>query len=268
MKKDLNKVIYFDKETINNLLEQRHEGSREVVKGSSTKSKLGGDMSVEGSIKLKIPFLQRLGFLFSSKIEASYIRQKEKSVTVTSTEISEFATLKEDLECIKNIQIKDIENSSTFFRVAGGYMKFLKGGVEDVDVKEFGTVMDSYDGYDTYKVDSNRYIRFNNTAFVSNYRRNDLLTTNMTAYCIPVGNFLHEEFDFFKQISKMESLITGIERTKTLNDLYPPEKEQFTKNDFDSSEIKIENLNSMTDSENEIKLYDVLYASISQEVIK
>lgn len=47
--------------------------------------------------------------------------------------------------------------------------------------------MDNYNGYDTYKINNSTYIRFNNSAFVSNYKRNDILTTTMTIYCIPVG---------------------------------------------------------------------------------
>lgn len=73
--------------------------------------------------------------------------------------------------------------------MAGGYLKLVKGGVDKVDAKEFKTVMDSYDGYDTYKVDEKRYVRFNNEAFVSNYKRNDLLAATMTLYCIEVGEF-------------------------------------------------------------------------------
>ena len=73
----------------------------------------------------------------------------------------------------------------------------VKGGIDGVDAKEFKTVMDSYDGYDTYKVDAKCYVRFNNSAFVSNYKRNDLLTTTMTLYCIPVGTFDKERFDFY-----------------------------------------------------------------------
>jgi len=262
MAKKLNKIIYFDKETINNLLEESNQGSLERVSGTSSNSKISGDISIGGNISLTVPFFQRLGFLFSSKLDASYIKQKAKSVTVTSTEISEFEKLKKDIRCIKNIQIKDIENSSTFFRVAGGYLKILKGGVEEVDVKEFSTVMESYEGYDTYKVDSNRYIRFNNTAFVSNYRRNDLLTTRMTIYCISVGNFSVEEFDFLKQLNKMETLITGIESDETLADTFPLTDE---KQDITEKKIEITPEVSKIPSEKNIELLDVLYASISQE---
>lgn len=122
--------------------------------------------------------------------------------------------------------------------------------------------MESYEGYDTYKVDSNRYIRFNNTAFVSNYRRNDLLTTRMTIYCISVGNFSVEEFDFLKQLNKMETLITGIERDETLADTFPLTDE---KQDITEKKIEITPEVSKIPSEKNIELLDVLYASISQE---
>lgn len=58
---------------------------------------------------------------------------------------------------------------------AGEYLRIVKGGVEGVDTKEFKAVMDNYDGYDTYSIDKNSYVRFNNLAFFSNYKINDLL---------------------------------------------------------------------------------------------
>lgn len=62
--------------------------------------------------------------------------------------------------------------------------------------------MDSYDGYDTYKVSDEKYVRFNNSAFVSNYKRNDLLTTTMTLYCIPVGKFDKSALILLKKLGK------------------------------------------------------------------
>ena len=113
--------------------------------------------------------VSRISFLFTSKIDASYVIKRDSTTTISSTEISEFEKLKPLLVSIPNIQLSDIENSSTSLRVAGGYLKIVKGGIDGLDTKEFKTVMDSYDGYDTYEVDEKRYVRFNNSAFVSNY---------------------------------------------------------------------------------------------------
>ena len=57
---------------------------------------------------------------------------------------------------------------------------------------------------------------------MSNYKRNDLLSTTMNLYCIPVGSFDKERFDFMKEIGKMERLISTAEQPQTLSELYPP----------------------------------------------
>lgn len=255
MSKPINKIIYFDKETIRNILQEQNKGSKTSQTGVSTSTEANAEIAVEAKIKLSVPFVDRLSFLFSGKLGASFIIRRDSETTITSTEISEFEELKNHLTEIKNTLIYDIENSSTFFRVAGGYLRIVKGGVEGVDTKEFNAVMDGYDGYDTYKVDEHQYVRFNNAAFVSNYKRNDLLATKMTLYCIEVGNFDKDKFDFVKQLNKMENLLTGVNQNKTLADAFPP-KELDGKDD--DKNIGMPQDNPMPD----IFLYDVVYACI------
>lgn len=257
-KKPINKIIYFDKETIRNILQERDHGELSRVTDVSSTAQAQASIATEASAKLKleVPLISRLSFLFTGKIDASYVIKRDSTTTISSTEISEFEKLKPLLIEISNIQISDIENSSTSLRVAGGYLKIVKGGVDGVDTKEFKTVMDSYDGYDTYKVDEKRYVRFNNSAFVSNYKRNDLLATTMTLYCIPVGNFDKMRFDFIQEISKMERLISTAEKPQTLADLYP--------STIALSEDEISKADTPTEDEN-ITLYDVLYACVTAE---
>ena len=255
MSKPINKIIYFDKETIRNILQEQHKGTRTSQTGISTSTEANAEIAVETKIKLSVPFWDRLSFLFSGKLGASFIVRRDSETTITSTEISEFEELKNRLTEISETLIYDIENSSTFFRVAGGYLRIVKGGVEGVDTKEFNAVMDGYDGYDTYRVDVHRYVRFNNAAFVSNYKRNDLLATKMTLYCIEVGKFDKEKFDFMKQLNKMENLITGVNQHKSLADAFPPI------NIEQSEEIEITSEYQHI-PESDIILYDVVYACI------
>lgn len=259
-KKPINKIIYFDKETICNILQERDHGELSRVTDVSSTSRAETSIITEASAKLKldVPLITRIAFLFTGKIDASYVVRKDSTTTISSTEISEFEKLKPLLVSIPNVQLSDIENSSTSLRVAGGYLKIVKGEIDGLDTKEFKTVMDSYDGYDTYKVDEKRYIRFNNSAFVSNYKRNDLLTTTMTLYCIPVGTFDKMRFDFIQEISKMERLISTAERPQTLADLYPSKIETY--------KDKLEKVNTQTGSNN-ITLYDVVYACVTSEGI-
>lgn len=257
-KKSINKIIYFDKETIRNILQERDQGelSRKTDVSSSVQTQ--GAVAAEASAKLKldVPFVSRISFLFTGKIEASYVVSRDSTTTISSTEISEFEKLKPLLTAISNVQLSDIENSSTSLRVAGGYLKIVKGGVDGVDTKEFKTVMDSYDGYDTYAVDDKRYVRFNNAAFVSNYKRNDLLTTTMTLYCISVGEFERKRFDFIEEIGKMERLISSAEQPKTLADIYPPEM-QISGTTEAAASVSV--------PKDTVILYDVLYACVTAE---
>jgi len=255
----INKIIYFDKETISNILQESNKGEKSTQTGVSSSIKGSGEVSADTSIKLGVPFIQRLGFLFSGKMSALYILQRDKTTTITSTEISEFESLKSNLTPITGVKLDDIENSSTFFRVAGGYLNMVQGGVDGVNVKEFNAVMNDFDGYDTYKIDDNRYIRFNNSAFVSNYKRNDVITTIMDVYCIPVGTFETGQFDFIKQITKMQTLISGVETASTLAEKYPSKKKT-----FDVYAVTNDDSTNILD-EKTVELYDVVYASISAD---
>lgn len=258
-KKSINKIIYFDKETIRNILQERDHGELSRKTNVSNSVQTQGSVTTEASVKLKldVPFASRISFLFTGKIEAAYVINRDNTTTISSTEISEFEKLKPLLTSISNVQISDIENSSTSLRVAGGYLKIVKGGVEGVDTKEFKTIMDSYDGYDTYAVNEKQYVRFNNAAFVSNYKRNDLLTTTMTLYCIPVGVFERKRFDFIEEIGKMERLISSAAQPKTLADIYP----------FETQRVgTIEKSEETSVNKDMITLYDVLYACVTAEV--
>lgn len=252
---ELNKIIYFDKETIKNILQEYNKGTKQTVVNSSDSASvaIGSNIEAEADIKLPLPFLSRLRFLFSSKISADYISRIDETVTVTSTEISDFEKIKDGFAEFTSITISDIENSATFFRVAGNYIRILKGGVKDVDTKEFKSVMEGYEGYDHYKIDDSTYIRFNTSAFLSNYKRNDLLNSRLKIYCIFIGKFPKSNFNFIEQINKMQKLSTGA-APQTLGELYP----SLSGNGEQTGEDVPK---AYADAE-EIALYDVVYASI------
>lgn len=254
---ELNKIIYFDKETINNILQEYNKGKKQTVVNSNDSASIKVDSNIESeaSIKIPLPFFSRVKFLISSKISAEYISKIDKMVTITSTEISDFEKIKSNFKEFSNITISDIENSSTFFRVAGNYIRILKGGVKDVDTKEFKSVMEGYEGYDHYKIDYETYIRFNSAAFLSNYRRNDLLNSHLKIYCICIGKFPQSNFNFIEQLNKMQKLSTGTS-SQTLGDMYP------SLNKTPLNEID-DNIPTVPPSAPpQICLYDVVYASI------
>ena len=252
---ELNKIIYFDKETIKNILQEYNKGTKQTVVNSSDSSSvaIGSNIEAEADIKLPLPFLSRLRFLFSSKISAEYISRIDETVTVTSTEISDFEKIKNGFAEFVDVTISDIENSATFFRVAGNYIRILKGGVKDVDTKEFKSVMEGYEGYDHYKIDDLTYIRFNTSAFLSNYKRNDLLNSRLRIYCIFIGKFPKSNFNFIEQLNKMQKLSTGTV-PQTLGELYPSLS--------GDGDVIDDGTSTVQQKADEIALYDVVYASI------
>ena len=256
MKKEIRKIIYFDKETIMNILQEQNRGSKQVQTEVSTSSQASAEIEAEASVKLNVPVALRISFLFTGRMGAKFLIKRERETTITSTEISEFDRLKPNLIEMQNIQISDIENSSTSFRVAGNYMRFVGGQIDGVDVKEFNAVMNGLEGYDTYKVDDEHYVRFNNTAFVSNYKRIDLLSTQMTVYCIKVGDFKKDTFDFMNQINEMQNMFSNIEQDKTLADVYPPKQRNINPSSVDKS-------SDDDATKNDVTLFDVVYACVS-----
>ena len=251
-KLNINKIIYFDKETIQNLLQEYNKGVKKTTVNSSTEASVGleSNVGVETKVKLGVPFWARVSFLFSSKLSANFISKFKDTTTITSTEISDFEKIKDNFTLFENISISDIENSLTFFRDAGNYLRILKGGVKEVDAKEFKSVMEGYEGYDHYKLNKYQYVRFNSLAFLSNYKRNDLLNTKLNIYCIPVGKFSKSDFNFIEQLNKMQNLTTVSKPNHTLADIYPS---------FDNIVRKIKRK-----TDDSIELFDVVYASISQ----
>ena len=109
--------------------------------------------------------------------------------------------------------------------VAGTYYKLLSGSNEalkDFDFSQIQTVIREYNGYDIYKIDEENYVRFNSDAFLSNYRRNELLSTTLDLFALKVGEFPKDDFDFQKQLEKLGDLFDG-QSNKTLAELYSPE---------------------------------------------
>ena len=251
-----NKIIYFDKETIKNMLQEKYRGARtttsEVSEQKTTEAGLAAD--IDGEISLGMPLVARLRFAISGKMAAKYLIQRDNATTITSTEISDFESIRTMFKEFSAVQVSDIENSSTFFRTAGGYLKMLGNNIEGVNVKEFKSVMDSFEGYDVYRISASEYVRFNNTAFVSNYKRNDLLTTKLKLYCVPVGSFDTNDFDFMQQLNKMQNMGYVSGASKPLSEVFPP-KEIMT---AQAKDVTISEKATATS----IQLYDVVYACI------
>lgn len=219
------KVVYFDKETIGNILQQQHGGDYLSVESKSDGYRVGGEASAESSaaVKLQVPFSARLKFLVTGRVDASFVRESGSLVTVSSTDISQFEAIKPNLKRLEGVSLKEIKNSLTSFRMAAGLLNAVKDGVAGVKTRELMELLEDVEGYSVYEVASTEYVRFNTQAFLSNYRYNDILHSKLELYCIEAGVFERIEFDYLRQIQGIQDLF-DIEGTSSaaLADMYPP----------------------------------------------
>lgn len=251
---NLLKIIYFDRETIENFLQVYYKGNSTKEKNLKKATSFNNNTNSEIKLKLVVPFWEKIGFIFTNKLSVDYLSSVTRNHTITSTELSEFDNLKDNFKRFGNISLSEIENSSTTFRVAGSYMKVLPEGVEEVNIAEFNEVMNQFDGYDTYKISDHEYVRFNNSAFISNYKKNDVLLSIMTLYCIKVGDFEKEDFDFLSRITNMQKLFKQTNDPVFLADL----DKKTTENPHPTVKHT---------SNKDISLYDVVLAEIGDNNI-
>jgi hypothetical protein len=239
----ISKYIYFDKETIQNILEEVNRGKKSQITDKSSTQKTQANIEVEAKteVKLNIPFHLRVAFLFSSKIRSEFLFERNSKMTITSTELSEFNDVNKEFIKFESVVLSDVKNSSTTFMVAGTYYKLLAGDNEslrDFDFSQIQTVIREYNGYDIYQIDSDNYIRFNSEGFVSNYRRNELLSTNLNLFALKVGEFAKDDFDFQKQLEKLGGLFDG-QTKRPLSEIYSQENKKKAPKDGGSSKIML-----------------------------
>ena len=85
-----------------------------------------------------------------------------------------------------------------------------------------------------------------------------MLNSKLTAYCIFIGSFPKSSFDFIDQLNKMQNLTT-VTPNQTIGDIYPHILNE------DVPEEATSGQDPKTTPETHIKLFDVVYASISQK---
>mgnify|MGYP000111147683 CR=1 FL=1 len=259
MDSNLKKIVYFDRETINNALQRQNRGLIQNTQTQSSNTSLDAKAHIvsDFSASLNVPFLSRLKFLFNGKLKIDYLREWDSRTTVTSTDISQFQSIEENLTSFSKVQLYDVKNSLTSFRVAATFSRLVRTTNQDFNVKEASDLLSSMEGYDLYDIKDKRYVRFNQNAYLSNYKRNDISMSILDLYCVKVGTYDLDDFDYLKKLNSMQSLfdISGIQ-AKTLDDIYFEEK---------NPDGSMSSQTNTSHNENVIALYDVLCAYVSEQ---
>lgn len=257
MKKDhFRKIVYFDKETINNALQKQNEGKIERTQKQEIdeSAELSVGANAESKINLGIPIIGRLRFLLNGDLDARYLREWSSQTTVTSTDIGMLKSIENDLEQFQSVQLKDVRNSLTSFRMAAAFTKLLKTNDKDINFREMADLLSGMEGYDLYDIGNNIYVRFNQSAYLSNYKRQDISMTYLDLFCVKVGEYNKSEFDYLAKLNSMQSLFdVNSFQDKTLGDIYCIQDEE------DSIRNKNQPMNL-----DDVSLYDVVCAYVSE----
>ncbi|MDH6604252.1 hypothetical protein OKW23_001411 [Bacilli bacterium PM5-9] len=236
------KVIYFDEETISNILIKKDEGIEQTSKISNKNLEAG----MSTSISIKMNFLARFKFLFSSKMNANYILQEQ--TTLSSTILSKFNKEKKSFNNFENVCLSDIESSFTSYRIALMFAKIAKNELSNngLDVRGMEDLFDNFEGYYIFKEDKDDkiiYYRFNMSSFLSNYKINEIKNSILNLSTIYIGELPKNNFNIMKTIEELNTSLDVVDETfkAYLND---------TNTDEDIQENEDET----------IYLFDVVYA--------
>lgn len=258
MKKErFRKIVYFDKETINNALQKQNEGKLEKTQRQEVEKStdLETEVQVESKVNLGISIVGRLRFLLSGNLDARYLREWSSQTTVTSTDIGMFKLIEKDLEPFESVQLRNVKNSLTSLRMAATFTKLLKFTDKDINFREMADLLNEMEGYDLYDIGNGIYVRFNQFAYLSNYKRQDISMANLDLFCVKVGEYDESDFDYLAQLNSMQSLFdaSGFQ-DKTLGDIYCTQEAE------GPSLIDIQPVNG----NRAISLFDVVCAYVSE----
>ena len=89
------KIIYFDRETIKNMLQERNRGTKIKTTGVEGEANVAVTAKAEASssIYLGVPFFARVKFLITGTLQSQFLLKYDSSTTITSTEISDFESI-------------------------------------------------------------------------------------------------------------------------------------------------------------------------------
>lgn len=256
------KVVYFDRETISNALQREYGGKVNKVKSSISEKSIDAQFDMEGSAtaKLDVPFVSRLKFAFTGRMEVSYLHEWNNVTTITSTDVSQFEEVKSQLEHFGNVVLRDIKNSLTSLRMAASFARIVKSNPGDYNLREISDLLDQMEGYDVYDIGDNRYVRFNQEAYLCNYKRQDIALTCLDLYCVKVGSFDISDFNYLKHVQEMQSLfdMEGFAKKTLEEEFYP---------DRTGERLDAERLMASDEIAQRKDLYDVVCAYVSGESV-
>lgn len=271
-KKELNKIIYFDEESITNLIYIKSGGEIELVQQQDNKNSdvfkidSDGEFGVKGSVGKILNFL--LPFNLKANISGNYSKAGESSelinTVIKNTLLTDFIELdKEELgvEIFEDIYLEPYEDSITYMKIMTPIFSAIEGNFDagefDVNISKLDEALRNSKGYYEMiayeKQDRTSNIkcilRFNLGSFKNSYSLLDLTKMDLRYYAIKVGEMNLTSLKFEKIFEQNNNSKEKEKNYKEVADSLMAEKEETDNNNQG-------NLNPIYD------VYDVILAAV------
>lgn len=229
-KKELNKIIYFDEESITNLIYIESGGEIELVQQQDSKSsdvfKINGngEFGVKGSVGKILNFLSP--FNFKADVSGNYSKAGESSelinTVIKNTLLTDFIDLDKEklgVEIFEDINLEPYKDSITYMKIMTPIFSAIDGnfnaGEFDVNISKLDEALRNSKGYyemTAYDAQDRSsgikcILRFNLGSFKNSYSLLDLTKMDLRYYAIKVGEMNLKNLKFeeiFVQNNKSE----------------------------------------------------------------
>lgn len=245
------KIVYFDEEAATDLIYMNNKGKIVESIVQNENSNITTNANVEGGISAKNSLLSLLGAKFKIGASASIGYGSEKLINqaITNTVFTDYLDLTQEGDLIKKFDKSSIypfPNSLAYFKLVTPYMTMTEGKMEAGDIKVNIQMMDAalnngkgyFEMVLEYKGEKS-ILRFNLKSFKNSYSLSDLVKMELSYHAVRVGKTKLSHLDVSKEF------------------MY-----ENNKREVDGYEIA-NNIDLI--SENDVDVYDVLLAGVSND---
>ena len=254
---EFTRIVYFDEESATDLIYMNNEGQiiEKIIKQSETRA--SGNTEAESTIGVGAKILSLLNLRIKGEISGNlgYNSEKLLNQAVTNTVLTDYlgifkdASIKTGIQEFPSAKVYAFKDSMTYYKLMTPYLTMTEGLIDAGDfklnVQKMDSALNQGRGYFEMVLESDKtkkILRFNLKSFKSSYSLSDLVKMTLTYHVVKVGkmnlNNLNMTQEFSFQNEQNNQILDG---------------------------ARLANGEGAVNSEEEVDVYDVLLAGVSND---
>lgn len=248
VKKDkFSKIIYFDKESIEDLIYMDNKGKLEklIIEGNkkSKKGKIFGKFNFGNKKRSNLGLNTNIGYDYNND-------QLSQQVIINTVLTDYFELISSDegekmITKLKKVSIHPYTNSIAYVKFITPYLGMIKGFLEtdqenlNIDIQKIDEALNNGKGYfEMVLEDNTKVLRFNLKSFKNSYTLFDLINTTLSYHAVKVGEMKLRDLNMKKMFYQID----------------------------DKKDIDIAKISEYGDlDKNKVEVYDVLLAGVEYD---